>query len=88
MYQPEFEDCWALGLVSQHDPRSHIMEIAMDKVHNIYDYLIFFIIHLLSLHLSQFQCKNIFVLQGDENQLVDPRVIHVMLAEEEVVLIH
>lgn len=35
VYQPEFEDCWALGLVSQHDPRSHIMEIAMDKVHNI-----------------------------------------------------
>ncbi|XP_075889042.1 lysine-specific demethylase 3B isoform X1 [Nelusetta ayraudi] len=52
VYQPEFEDCWALGLVSQHDPRSHIMEIAMDK--------------------------------GDENQLVDPRVIHVMLAEEEL----
>lgn len=35
MYQPEFEDCWASGLVSQHDPRSHIMEIAMDKVNNI-----------------------------------------------------
>lgn len=28
------------------------------------------------------------MLQGDENQLVDPRVIHVMLAEEEVVLLH
>lgn len=44
--------------------------------------------HLLSYPLSQFQCKNIFVLQGDENQLVDPRVIHVMLAEEEVMLLY
>lgn len=32
MYQPEFEECWALGLVSQHDPISHIMEITLDKV--------------------------------------------------------
>uniref|UniRef100_A0A673BGV9 Lysine-specific demethylase n=1 Tax=Sphaeramia orbicularis TaxID=375764 RepID=A0A673BGV9_9TELE len=52
VYQPEFEECWALGLVSQHDPISHIMEITMDK--------------------------------GEENQMVDPRVMHVMLAEEEV----
>uniref|UniRef100_H3CYU2 Lysine-specific demethylase n=1 Tax=Tetraodon nigroviridis TaxID=99883 RepID=H3CYU2_TETNG len=52
VYQPEFEECWALGLVSQHDPISHIMEITLDK--------------------------------GEENQTVDPRVIHVMLAEEEV----
>ncbi|XP_068442046.1 lysine-specific demethylase 3B isoform X2 [Clinocottus analis] len=49
VYQPEFEECWALGLVSQHDPISHIMEITTDK---------------------------------GENQTVDPRVIHVMLAEE------
>ncbi|CAG01214.1 unnamed protein product, partial [Tetraodon nigroviridis] len=54
VYQPEFEECWALGLVSQHDPISHIMEITLDK--------------------------------GEENQTVDPRVIHVMLAEEEVKL--
>ncbi|XP_071375932.1 lysine-specific demethylase 3B isoform X1 [Centroberyx affinis] len=52
VYQPEFEECWALGLVSQHDPVSHIMEITMEK--------------------------------GDENQVVDPRVIHVMLTEEEL----
>ncbi|XP_076020910.1 lysine-specific demethylase 3B isoform X2 [Genypterus blacodes] len=52
VYQPEFEECWAWGLVSQHDPVSHIMEITLDK--------------------------------GDENQMVDPRVIHVMLAEEEL----
>uniref|UniRef100_A0A668A734 Lysine-specific demethylase n=1 Tax=Myripristis murdjan TaxID=586833 RepID=A0A668A734_9TELE len=52
VYQPEFEECWALGLVSQHDPVSHIMEITMEK--------------------------------GDENQMVDPRVIHVMLTEEEL----
>ncbi|XP_061581110.1 lysine-specific demethylase 3B isoform X2 [Cololabis saira] len=52
VYQPEFEECWACGLVSQHDPISHIMEITLDK--------------------------------GDENQMVDPRVIHVMLTEEEL----
>lgn len=34
VYQPEFEECWALGLVSQHDPISHIMEITLDKVNN------------------------------------------------------
>ncbi|KAK5864907.1 hypothetical protein PBY51_016112 [Eleginops maclovinus] len=51
VYQPEFEEYWASGLVSQHDPISHIMEITLDK--------------------------------GDETQMVDPRVIHVMLAEEE-----
>uniref|UniRef100_H2RPL4 Lysine-specific demethylase n=1 Tax=Takifugu rubripes TaxID=31033 RepID=H2RPL4_TAKRU len=45
VYQPEFEECWATGLVSQHDPISHIMEITLDGV--------------------------------------DPRVIHVMLSEEE-----
>ncbi len=32
VYQPEFEKPWALGLVSQHDPVSHIMEITMDQV--------------------------------------------------------
>uniref|UniRef100_A0A8C4H3W9 Lysine-specific demethylase n=1 Tax=Dicentrarchus labrax TaxID=13489 RepID=A0A8C4H3W9_DICLA len=32
VYQPEFEECWASGLVSQHDPISHIMEITLDKV--------------------------------------------------------
>ncbi|KAG7517860.1 hypothetical protein JOB18_018147 [Solea senegalensis] len=52
VYQPEFEECWASGLVSQHDPISHIMEISLDK--------------------------------GEENQIVDPRVIHVMLAQEEL----
>lgn len=36
MYQPEFEECWASGLVSQHDPISHIMEITMDKVNKAY----------------------------------------------------
>uniref|UniRef100_A0A669B2M4 Lysine-specific demethylase n=1 Tax=Oreochromis niloticus TaxID=8128 RepID=A0A669B2M4_ORENI len=46
VYQPEFEECWATGLVSHHDPISHIMEITLDK-------------------------------------MVDPRVIHVMLTEEE-----
>ncbi|XP_067103362.1 lysine-specific demethylase 3B isoform X1 [Osmerus mordax] len=51
VYQPEPEEPWALGLVSQHDPVSHIMEITMDK--------------------------------GEESQVVDPRVIHVMLAEDE-----
>uniref|UniRef100_A0A8C5N681 Lysine-specific demethylase n=1 Tax=Gouania willdenowi TaxID=441366 RepID=A0A8C5N681_GOUWI len=50
VYQPEFEECWAAGLVSQHDPVSHIMEITLDK-------------------------------------LVDPRVIHVMLANDEVQLL-
>ncbi|XP_026185692.1 lysine-specific demethylase 3B isoform X2 [Mastacembelus armatus] len=52
VYQPEYEECWASGLVSQHDPISHIMEITFDN--------------------------------GDENQMVDPRVMHVMLAEEEL----
>ncbi|XP_035983264.1 lysine-specific demethylase 3B isoform X2 [Fundulus heteroclitus] len=51
VYQPEFEECWAFGLVSQHDPVSHVMEITLDK--------------------------------GNEKQMVDPRVIHVMLVEEE-----
>ncbi|XP_059372396.1 lysine-specific demethylase 3B isoform X2 [Carassius carassius] len=51
VYQPEFEEPWALGLVSQHDPVSHIMEVTMD--------------------------------QGEETQVVDPRVIHVKLAVEE-----
>ncbi|XP_039504584.1 lysine-specific demethylase 3B isoform X1 [Pimephales promelas] len=51
VYQPEFGEPWALGLVSQHDPVSHIMEITMD------------------------QCE--------ETQVVDPRVIHVMLAAEQ-----
>ena len=32
MYQPEFEERWAIGLVSQHDPLTHIMEITMDEV--------------------------------------------------------
>lgn len=32
MYQPEFDEPWAFGLVSQHDPVSHIMEITMDQV--------------------------------------------------------
>ncbi|XP_036825495.1 lysine-specific demethylase 3B isoform X1 [Oncorhynchus mykiss] len=50
VYQCEFEEHWALGLVSRHDPKSHIMEITMD--------------------------------QGEETQVVDPRVIHVMLAED------
>ncbi|XP_051514109.1 lysine-specific demethylase 3B-like isoform X3 [Myxocyprinus asiaticus] len=52
VYQPEFEEPWALGLVSQHDPVSHIMEITMD--------------------------------QGEETQVVDPRVIHVMIAVEQL----
>ncbi|CAJ1058610.1 lysine-specific demethylase 3B isoform X4 [Xyrichtys novacula] len=52
VYQPEFEECWASGLVSQHDPISHIMEITLDK--------------------------------GEGQQMVDPRVIHVMLTEEEL----
>lgn len=29
-----------------------------------------------------------FALQGEENQMVDPRVIHVMLTEEEVGLFY
>ncbi|XP_057205404.1 lysine-specific demethylase 3B isoform X2 [Triplophysa rosa] len=52
VYQPEFDEPWAFGLVSQHDPVSHIMEITMD--------------------------------QGEETQVVDPRVIHVMLAAEQL----
>ncbi|XP_037117377.1 lysine-specific demethylase 3B [Syngnathus acus] len=52
VYQPELEECWALGLVSQHDLISHIMEIMLDK--------------------------------NKEKQLVDPRVIHVMLGDEEL----
>lgn len=31
VYQPEYEQPWAFGLVSQHDPVSHIMEITMDQ---------------------------------------------------------
>ncbi|XP_047658232.1 lysine-specific demethylase 3B isoform X3 [Tachysurus fulvidraco] len=31
VYQPEFEEPWAQGLVSQHDPVKHIMEITMDQ---------------------------------------------------------
>uniref|UniRef100_A0A3P9H065 Lysine-specific demethylase n=1 Tax=Oryzias latipes TaxID=8090 RepID=A0A3P9H065_ORYLA len=50
VYQPEF-DGWASGLVSQHDPASHIMKIALEE-------------------------KN-------SHEMVDPRVIHVMLIEEE-----
>ncbi|TSV81491.1 Lysine-specific demethylase 3B [Bagarius yarrelli] len=30
VYQPEFEEPWAQGLVSQHDPVKHIMEITVD----------------------------------------------------------
>ncbi|XP_023689684.2 lysine-specific demethylase 3B isoform X2 [Paramormyrops kingsleyae] len=52
VYQPEFEESWAQGLVSHHDPLSHIMEIIMD--------------------------------QSGETQVVDPRVIHVMLAEDDM----
>nr|XP_055033900.1 lysine-specific demethylase 3B isoform X2 [Misgurnus anguillicaudatus] len=52
VYQPEFEEPWSLGFVSQHDPVSHIMEITMD--------------------------------QGEETQVVDPRVIHVMIAVEQL----
>uniref|UniRef100_A0A673FMV0 Lysine-specific demethylase n=1 Tax=Sinocyclocheilus rhinocerous TaxID=307959 RepID=A0A673FMV0_9TELE len=54
VYQPEFGEPWALGLVSQHDPVSHIMEITMDQV------------------------------RGEETQVVDPRVIHVMLAVKQL----
>ncbi|KPP68692.1 lysine-specific demethylase 3B-like [Scleropages formosus] len=50
VYQPEFEEPWSIGLVSQHDPVSHIMEISFEK--------------------------------GDKTEMVDPRVIHVMLAED------
>lgn len=32
VYQPEFEEPWAQGLVSQHDPVKHNMEITMDQV--------------------------------------------------------
>lgn len=35
VYQPEFEECWVSGLVSQHDPISHIMEITIDKVKTV-----------------------------------------------------
>uniref|UniRef100_A0A8C1MFK4 Lysine-specific demethylase n=1 Tax=Cyprinus carpio TaxID=7962 RepID=A0A8C1MFK4_CYPCA len=56
VYQPEFEEPWALGLVSQHDPVSHIMEITMDQVR----------------------------VKGEETQVVDPRVIHVKLAVEQL----
>ncbi|XP_062856974.1 lysine-specific demethylase 3B isoform X2 [Trichomycterus rosablanca] len=31
VYQPEFEEPWAHGLVSQHDPVTHVMEITMDQ---------------------------------------------------------
>uniref|UniRef100_A0A8C7GBB4 Lysine-specific demethylase n=1 Tax=Oncorhynchus kisutch TaxID=8019 RepID=A0A8C7GBB4_ONCKI len=48
VYQCEFDEHWALGLVSRHDPNSHIMEITMDQ----------------------------------ETQVVDPRVMHVILAED------
>ncbi|XP_015256310.1 PREDICTED: lysine-specific demethylase 3B isoform X2 [Cyprinodon variegatus] len=51
VYQPEMEECWTFGVVSQHDSISHVMEITLDK--------------------------------GKDKQMVDPRVIHVMLAEEE-----
>ncbi|XP_029113244.1 lysine-specific demethylase 3B isoform X2 [Scleropages formosus] len=50
VYQPEFEEPWSIGLVSQHDPVSHIMEISFEK--------------------------------GDKTEMVDPRVIHVMLAKD------
>ncbi|XP_016411209.1 lysine-specific demethylase 3B-like [Sinocyclocheilus rhinocerous] len=56
VYQPEFGEPWALGLVSQHDPVSHIMEITMDQVR----------------------------VKGEETQVVDPRVIHVMLAVKQL----
>ncbi|XP_061091789.1 lysine-specific demethylase 3B isoform X2 [Conger conger] len=49
VYQPEYDDPWALGLVSQHSLGTHIMEITLD--------------------------------QGKATQVVDPRVIHVTLAE-------
>ncbi|KAJ8266772.1 hypothetical protein GJAV_G00134540 [Gymnothorax javanicus] len=50
VYQPEFDQPWALGQVSLHNPPSHIMEVTID--------------------------------QTEEKQLVDPRVIHVMLVED------
>uniref|UniRef100_A0A4W5LXR7 Lysine-specific demethylase n=1 Tax=Hucho hucho TaxID=62062 RepID=A0A4W5LXR7_9TELE len=31
VYQCEFDEHWGLGLVSRHDPNSHIMEITMDQ---------------------------------------------------------
>ncbi|XP_035264586.1 lysine-specific demethylase 3B isoform X2 [Anguilla anguilla] len=49
VYQPEYEEPWALGLVAQHSLGTHIMEVTLD--------------------------------QGKAMQVVDPRVIHVMLAE-------
>uniref|UniRef100_A0A673FG68 Lysine-specific demethylase n=1 Tax=Sinocyclocheilus rhinocerous TaxID=307959 RepID=A0A673FG68_9TELE len=45
VYQPEFGEPWALGLVSQHDPN---------------------------------------LISGEETQVVDPRVIHVMLAVKQL----
>lgn len=35
VFQPELEEFWASGLVSHHDPISHIMEITIDKVKSI-----------------------------------------------------
>ncbi|KAM8847986.1 lysine-specific demethylase 3B isoform 1-T1 [Synchiropus picturatus] len=51
VYQPESDECWAPGLISHHDPVSHIVEITMDK--------------------------------SKENQMLDPRVVHIKLAENE-----
>ncbi|XP_005992452.1 lysine-specific demethylase 3B isoform X2 [Latimeria chalumnae] len=49
VYQPEFEDCWSLGLVAQQDPVTRLMEVTMDG--------------------------------RDETQLVDPRLVHVILVD-------
>lgn len=42
--------------------------------------------YIYSGNFYQSHSKALFLLQGKENQMVDPRVIHVMLAEEEVSL--
>ncbi|MBN3291739.1 KDM3B demethylase, partial [Polypterus senegalus] len=49
LYQPEYEGHWVLGMVSQHNPVSHIMEIT--------------------------------IAQGEETKVVDPRTVHVTLAD-------
>uniref|UniRef100_A0A8C7QY61 Lysine-specific demethylase n=1 Tax=Oncorhynchus mykiss TaxID=8022 RepID=A0A8C7QY61_ONCMY len=70
VYQCEFEEHWALGLVSRHDPKSHIMEITMDQVHT----------HCLDLLLPLWMCSSQdssrpfgFAFGGTKNNKAQPQ---------------
>lgn len=62
MYQPEFEECWATGLVSQHDPISHIMEITLDGVNPTRINKLYVTICTFKYEAGKAAQRNVFVL--------------------------